>query len=133
MSTIKFAACALILREDAHGSTEILAVSRKNDFTKFGLPGGKVDLGETPLEAMKRELWEETGLKAHDVEHVYTRDCMGDDVYTALTFHVKSFTGDIIQRQGEGVIKWVKPSVLLQGPFGEYNKALFNTLKIKED
>ena len=31
----------------------VLGVSRKDDHTKMGLPGGKIDAGETPLEALE--------------------------------------------------------------------------------
>ena len=54
---MKYAVCALIFRGD-----KILSVSRKNDHKIFGLIGGKVDYGETLIEALFRETKEETGL-----------------------------------------------------------------------
>ncbi|WP_309573063.1 NUDIX domain-containing protein, partial [Deinococcus sp.] len=33
----------------------------------WGVPGGKVEWGETLLEAVKREFQEEVGLELHDV------------------------------------------------------------------
>jgi 8-oxo-dGTP diphosphatase len=41
----------------------ILAVSRKDDPNAFGLPGGKVEHGETEEQAARRELLEETGVE----------------------------------------------------------------------
>lgn len=34
------------------------------------LPAGKLDKGEDPLECAKRELYEETGLKANTIKHI---------------------------------------------------------------
>jgi 8-oxo-dGTP pyrophosphatase MutT (NUDIX family) len=41
--------------------TRFVAVSRRNDLTSWGFPGGKVDPGETPLQAAVRECTEELG------------------------------------------------------------------------
>lgn len=38
----------------------------------YEIPAGMVDAGETPIEAAKRELTEETGIIASDVELVYS-------------------------------------------------------------
>ena len=39
-----------------------LLVVRKQNTHKYMLPGGKIDAGETPIEALMRELQEEVGL-----------------------------------------------------------------------
>lgn len=46
---------------NTHGD-QIVLVSRKGNYEDLGLPGGKVEHGETSLEAIAREVWEETGL-----------------------------------------------------------------------
>ena len=118
------AACVLILSDDG----KILAVSRRDDPSAYGMPGGKVDPGETPEEAASRELEEETGLVAGDLNQVFK---MKDaDGYTTVTF-----TGQVsgkINTEEEGVIRWVKPSVLLDGPFGNYMRVLFKQLGLGE-
>lgn len=49
-----------------------LLTSRRAKPDNFGFPGGKVDPGETPLEAARRELKEETGLDGFNFELVYS-------------------------------------------------------------
>lgn len=64
-------------------SGKILMVSRKNG--KFGLPGGKVEEGETLKEACVRELREETGLieEQCNLQLLYSAWCQG---YLCHTF-----------------------------------------------
>ena len=49
-----------------HEGKVLLLRRRHTDFWEF--PGGGVDWGEDPVHAARRELKEETGLDAHDVE-----------------------------------------------------------------
>lgn len=100
---------------------KILAVSRRDDPTAFGLPGGKIDPGETAEQAAARELQEETGLTVTDLRPVFVRK--EADGYTTTTF-VGKVSGNI-RTDEEGVVKWVDRQQLFDGPFGEYNRKLF--------
>ncbi len=57
---------SLIVREGKFLALE-LEVGRKKI---WDLPGGKVEHGEEPLETLKREAWEESGLKVEPLEAV---------------------------------------------------------------
>lgn len=54
----RYAVVALVFSPEG----KVLAVSRKDDPNDLGLPGGKAEDGETPFEAVVREVEEETGL-----------------------------------------------------------------------
>jgi len=125
MQNEKQAACCLILSDDGH----VLAVSRKDDPSAFGMPGGKVDPGETAEQAAARELQEETGLTATSLRQVFVR--REGDGYTTTTF-VAEVEGEINTPES-GVVRWVKPEVLFAGPFGGYNKRLWTKLGLPID
>ena len=84
MCVKKYAVCALVLNSEGL----ILGVSRKDDHTAFGVPGGKVEDNETVVEALHREMLEETGY--HIIignELPFISDVDG---YTTATFKVKN-------------------------------------------
>lgn len=121
----KGAACCLVMGEDG----TVLAVSRKDDPTMWGMPGGKIDPGEDAETAAARELQEETGLTAKDLHLVFKRkDAQG---YTTYTFATE--VEGHIDTPESGVIRWVHPDVLLDpssSPYVEYNAALFKRVGV---
>ena len=110
---MKKASCCFIQRNDG----KILGVSRKNNSNDWGLPGGKVDLGETFIQAAARELIEETGLEAIDLQHVFT--------YTVDNYEVATFITKVkdvkINSSEAGRIEWITWKELINGSFGKYN------------
>ena len=47
----------------------------------FGIPGGKIDYGETMLEAYQREMKEEIGLDVEDSQFVMIQDCIKSEEF----------------------------------------------------
>lgn len=115
----KIAACVLVVSSDGR----VLAVSRKHDPNAWGLPGGKVDFGELPIEAARRECQEETGLKIIKIDPNPVLDHKEDDGYRCLTF--RAVVEGEIDTDEAGIVRWIEPSKLTtDSPFSNYNRIL---------
>lgn len=117
-----FSVAALMLNEQG----EILAVSRKYNHADLGIPGGKIDAGETPEEAVRRELLEETGVEARCVLPVFERDCQGQ---RAITYLITEWEGEP-RAVEEGWVGWVPLARLLDPncSFRGYNGAMYEAV-----
>lgn len=99
---LRLVVAALILRENA-GGTEVFICQRKADqpmSLKWEFPGGKIEPGEGPEEALARELNEELGISAvigqrvAQIRHKYRNGGAVDLQF----FVVKEFRGPLENR-----------------------------------
>lgn len=109
----------------------MLATHRKDDANAWGMPGGKVDDGESPLEAVVRELGEETPYVAliDNIEYLGVRPCKGEVDYDVHTYLVKDANLLKLNISLIGVEQnygWVHPRLLTKGPFANFNSLLFS-------
>jgi 8-oxo-dGTP diphosphatase len=110
----------------------ILAISRRENKALFGLPGGKAEPEETPMQAAIRETSEETGVTVKECIWIYTRDeprntPQGED-FECHCFFATDWSGEPYNSE-EGEVKWLTAEELTstKAAFGSYNK---NTLNI---
>lgn len=110
---------------------QFLLVTRRNS-TEVGLPGGKVDEGETFIEAAVRETFEETGISfdLNEVKEIFSDTCIGDVNYVTKCFSA-TYDGNDFRNIEEGITPYWGSSdeLLYNSPFKEYNAKLFESLE----
>jgi 8-oxo-dGTP pyrophosphatase MutT (NUDIX family) len=111
---------------DKHGA-KILAISRRDRPDQWGFPGGKVDPGESNVQAALRELREETGLNVYinEVTPLFTDICAGDVNYWCTTYlsEAQINPGSLLPEEGLN-LTWMWPEELCNpkySPFANYN------------
>lgn len=122
---------ALILRGD-----EILCCQRTEHQTlalKWEFPGGKIEAGETPPQALHRELAEELGIKAEigrevaRILHTYLNGNSVDLHFFAVDHYENEMQNRIFRE-----IKWVKRSDMPALDFLDADKKLVRQLAAGE-
>ena len=117
--------CVCVVLADAN--YKFLTVSRA-DGSGVGLPGGKVEDGETLQQAARRELWEETGLYVEEKSllPVYEGYCTDNrpskEKFYVTTFLAFQWSG-VSETKERGIIPvWSSfKDLLSNSPFHEYN------------
>lgn len=93
--------CGAII-EDEDGN---ILLQRRTDNGMWGIPGGILEIGETVLETVKREVKEETNITLHDLSlfGIYsgkeglTKYPNGDEVFSVqVIFYTTDYTGDAV-------------------------------------
>lgn len=89
------------------GDKVLLQNRVKNDWKGYTLPGGHVEKGESFVDAVIREMKEETGLDIHNPKLVGVKQFPIDNGrYIVFLFKNTEFTGEL-QSSDEGTMEWV--------------------------
>lgn len=111
----KLTIMCMVYKEDG----SFLVLNRlKQDWPGLTFPGGHVEDDELIIDAVPREMKEETGLEISNIEPCgyYEWNELGDDVrHLAMLFKTKSFKGEI-RSSKEGEIFFIKESDLEKYP-----------------
>ncbi len=91
----------------------------KSSGNQWGLPAGKVDPGETIEQAVKREIWEETGLEVQEnaLKHLgslYVRNLETDIYYDSFILTLDEKPKITIRPTEHQAFKWVTPEESLK-------------------
>ncbi len=94
------------------GKKMLLQNRVKRDWQGYTLPGGHVEPGESFVDAVKREMREETGLEIQHPRLVGVKQFpIKNGRYVVLLFKAEEFTGQVISSE-EGKMEWITPEEL---------------------
>lgn len=96
-----------VLCELTDGDTVLLQNRVKGDWRGYALPGGHVEPGESFVDAVAREMKEETGLVIQEPRLVGVKQFpIENGRYVVLLFKAEHFSGTLVSSE-EGQMEWV--------------------------
>lgn len=106
---------------------KILSISRKDNHKDFGLIGGKVDEGETFIQAVIREVKEEVGLDGFFPQLIDQRVYRGNLVSCFVFTEVRGWDKLKLGNTPEGFISFKSEEELKQNfhSYSDYNSDIF--------
>jgi ADP-ribose pyrophosphatase YjhB (NUDIX family) len=105
----------------------------------WGIPGGKVHHGEPCLDALRRELKEETNLEVGEIEFVLVQDCIGsrefyrDAHFVLLNYSCRACEPLEVQLNEEAQeFRWVPLPVAMRMELNQPTRFLLEALAARE-
>jgi len=124
--TVELTVCCLIYKDNQF----LLQDRIKEDWKGFTLPGGHVEKGESIVDAVVREMKEETGLTILNPKLCGVKQFpIEEGRYIVFLFQTNEFSGELISSE-EGAMHWVDKdklsSVNVVSDFNELLQVMFD-------
>jgi 8-oxo-dGTP pyrophosphatase MutT (NUDIX family) len=94
---------------------EVLMIQTHKWSNRWGIPGGKIKTNETAVDALRREVREETGLELRDISFSLMQDCIEPpEFYKKAHFLLLNYTAeatgtDVVLNDEAETYRWVTP------------------------
>jgi ADP-ribose pyrophosphatase YjhB (NUDIX family) len=101
----------------------------------WGIPGGKIRWGESSMDALRREIREETNLEVEQVQFVLAQDCIhSKEFYRDAHFILLNYTcravgpADVRLNEEAQEYRWVAPETAWDMPINQPTRRLLSAV-----
>jgi len=97
---------------------------------KWEFPGGKIEAGESPEQALERELLEEFGIQTKTGEHFYTSTYSYPSFDIRLICYYSEYLGGEYRQSDHDRIEWCDPVDMARYDFAEADMEVVTKLQL---
>jgi phosphoglycolate phosphatase-like HAD superfamily hydrolase/ADP-ribose pyrophosphatase YjhB (NUDIX family) len=119
---------------------EVLMIRTHKWSNLWGIPGGKIKWGEPSVDALRREIKEETGLDVTDIEFVLVQDCIhSKEFYRDAHFVLLNYTCHCAGKPAVKLndeareFRWVTTAAALKMPLNTPTRILLEAVLEKQE
>ena len=116
-------------------TNKVLVQERVKSWQGIAFPGGKIEIGESIVLSIKREVYEETGLKLNTVKICGVKDWYDKkekERQLIILFTSDDYSGEIISETSEGKVYWISETELKTAKLADDFDKLLEVFKNEE-